>query len=196
MARPVAICWRAAATPCDERVLQRHARQQIQHVLLSGLGQQARELLERRPAPASSQGSSSPRCCPRFPWDDRELPLLFHARTADFRDVTAQATVTYRVTAPGRHGGAHRLRVVPCSGPNRDPRRLMAYWWDGDAQERFWVEIRKAPGIGTELICPTSDEDGGRDPWYELVAQVRAGAVIYHWSAREHRFVGRSEAAS
>ena len=34
------------------------------------------------------------------PVDDRELPLLFHARTADFQDVTVQATVTYRVTDP------------------------------------------------------------------------------------------------
>ncbi|WP_374454243.1 SPFH domain-containing protein [Nocardioides sp.] len=34
------------------------------------------------------------------PVDDRELPLLFHARTSDFQDVTVQATVTYRVTDP------------------------------------------------------------------------------------------------
>jgi hypothetical protein len=31
---------------------------------------------------------------------------------------------------------------------------------------------------------------------YDLVAQVRAGDVIYHWHATEHRFVGRSVAAS
>lgn len=36
------------------------------------------------------------------PVDDRELPLLFHVRTADFQDLTVQATVTYRVTDPGR----------------------------------------------------------------------------------------------
>jgi len=34
------------------------------------------------------------------PVDDRELPLLFHARTADFQEVTVQATVTFRVTDP------------------------------------------------------------------------------------------------
>lgn len=34
------------------------------------------------------------------PIDDRELPLLFHARTADFQDVTVQATVTFRMTDP------------------------------------------------------------------------------------------------
>lgn len=35
------------------------------------------------------------------PVDDRELPLLFHARTQDFQDVTVAATVTYRFTDPG-----------------------------------------------------------------------------------------------
>jgi regulator of protease activity HflC (stomatin/prohibitin superfamily) len=34
------------------------------------------------------------------PVDDRELPLLFHARTSDFTDVTVQATVTYRIADP------------------------------------------------------------------------------------------------
>jgi len=34
------------------------------------------------------------------PIDDRELPLLFHARTQDFQDVTVQATITYRFTDP------------------------------------------------------------------------------------------------
>ncbi len=34
------------------------------------------------------------------PADDRELPLLFHAWTADYQDVTVQATVTYRFADP------------------------------------------------------------------------------------------------
>jgi regulator of protease activity HflC (stomatin/prohibitin superfamily) len=34
------------------------------------------------------------------PIDDRELSLLFHARTADFQDVTVQATVAYRISEP------------------------------------------------------------------------------------------------
>ena len=35
-----------------------------------------------------------------IPIDDREQPLLFHARTVDFQDVTVQATITYRVVDP------------------------------------------------------------------------------------------------
>lgn len=34
------------------------------------------------------------------PVDDRELPLVFHAQTADFQDVAVQATVTFRVADP------------------------------------------------------------------------------------------------
>jgi hypothetical protein len=72
----------------------------------------------------------------------------------------------------------------------------VAYWWDGDPAERYWVEIRKEPGTGTGVWCPTLDEDGSRDPWYELVASVRRDEVVYHWNAREHRFVGRGIAAA
>ncbi|MFG2353498.1 SPFH domain-containing protein [Streptomyces sp. NPDC048521] len=35
-----------------------------------------------------------------IPVDDRELAMTFHARTADFQDVTVQATVTYRIGDP------------------------------------------------------------------------------------------------
>jgi hypothetical protein len=72
----------------------------------------------------------------------------------------------------------------------------MAYWWDGDSTERYWVEIRKVSGIGTELYCPDTRTNGGADPWYELVASVAKGEVVYHWNAHEHRFVGRSVASS
>lgn len=34
------------------------------------------------------------------PVDDRELPLVFHARTIDFQDLAVQASVTFRVTDP------------------------------------------------------------------------------------------------
>jgi regulator of protease activity HflC (stomatin/prohibitin superfamily) len=34
------------------------------------------------------------------PVDDRELPFLFHARTADFQDLAVQGAVTFRVTDP------------------------------------------------------------------------------------------------
>ena len=43
---------------------------------------------------------SLPAVLSEVPVDDRELPLLFHARTADFQDLAVQASVTFRVTDP------------------------------------------------------------------------------------------------
>ncbi|MEU4425208.1 SPFH domain-containing protein [Actinoplanes sp. NPDC024001] len=50
------------------------------------------------------------------PVDDRELPLLFHARTEDFADVTVQATVTYRVSDPAAAAGRLDFSIDPYRG--------------------------------------------------------------------------------
>jgi regulator of protease activity HflC (stomatin/prohibitin superfamily) len=50
------------------------------------------------------------------PVDDRELPLLFHARTADFQDVTVQATVTFRLTDPTVAAGRIDFSIDPETG--------------------------------------------------------------------------------
>src|SRR4051812_30257411 len=68
-------------------------------------------------------------------------------------------------------------------------------WWDGRADERFWIEIRRLKGIGISLSSPNRSANGARNGWYELVSQVTAGDVVYHYNARESRFVGRSVAA-
>lgn len=72
----------------------------------------------------------------------------------------------------------------------------MAYWWESDKAERTWVEIRWIEGIGVGLGSPLTSEDGATNAWYDLVGEVRPGDVVYHWNAREHRFVGRSRVAS
>ena len=51
-----------------------------------------------------------------IPIDDRELPLLFHARTADFQDVTVQTTVTFRVTDPALAASHIDFSIDPDSG--------------------------------------------------------------------------------
>jgi hypothetical protein len=67
-----------------------------------------------------------------IPLDDRELPLLFHARTADFQDVAVQATVrtasstrrwprsasTFRSTPTPVTGGRLPLSRWPEYSPN------------------------------------------------------------------------------
>ncbi len=37
-----------------------------------------------------------------IPCDDRDQPFLFHGRSSDFQDVTAQGTITYRVADPAK----------------------------------------------------------------------------------------------
>ncbi|MEU1607879.1 SPFH domain-containing protein [Micromonospora matsumotoense] len=53
------------------------------------------------------------------PVDDRELPLLFHARTGDFADITVQATVTYRVADPTLAAARLDFSVDPRTGRAR-----------------------------------------------------------------------------
>jgi regulator of protease activity HflC (stomatin/prohibitin superfamily) len=50
------------------------------------------------------------------PVDDRELPLLFHARTSDFQDVSVQLSVTYRAADPPRTASRVDFSIDPRSG--------------------------------------------------------------------------------
>jgi len=51
-----------------------------------------------------------------IPLDDREQALLFHARTADFQDVTVQATVNYRVVDPALAATRIDFGIAPDTG--------------------------------------------------------------------------------
>ena len=53
------------------------------------------------------------------PVDDRELPLMFHARTNDFADVTVQATVTYRIVDPALAASRLDFSIDPRTGVAR-----------------------------------------------------------------------------
>lgn len=50
------------------------------------------------------------------PVDDRELSVSFHARTADFQDVSVQATVTYRISDPATAAARLDFSVDPDTG--------------------------------------------------------------------------------
>lgn len=50
------------------------------------------------------------------PIDDRELPLLFHARTVDFQDVSVQATLTYRLIDPATAATRIDFAIDPDTG--------------------------------------------------------------------------------
>src|SRR5687768_10399286 len=56
------------------------------------------------------------------PVDDRELPMLFHARTHDYQDVTVQLTITYRCTDPETATARIDFSIDPDTGTWRqDP---------------------------------------------------------------------------
>ncbi|MFI9629029.1 SPFH domain-containing protein [Streptomyces sp. NPDC052042] len=50
------------------------------------------------------------------PVDDRELAMVFHARTSDFQDVTVQATVTYRISDPAEAAARLDFSIDPDTG--------------------------------------------------------------------------------
>jgi regulator of protease activity HflC (stomatin/prohibitin superfamily) len=61
------------------------------------------------------------------PLDDREQALLFHARTADFQDVTVQATVNYRVIDPALAATRIDFGIGPHTGlPTGTPLETLA----------------------------------------------------------------------
>lgn len=50
------------------------------------------------------------------PVEDRELPLLFHALTADFQDVTVQSALTYRIGDPAQAAQRLDFSIDPRTG--------------------------------------------------------------------------------
>lgn len=89
------------------------------------------------------------------PVDDRELPMLFHARTADFQDVSIQATVTYRVADPLTASMRMDFSIEPETGT-----------WRSDPLEQLAAVISEtAQQIALDVL--------GRTP----VAEVLAGGV-------------------
>ncbi|HEV2342636.1 MAG TPA: SPFH domain-containing protein [Actinocrinis sp.] len=51
-----------------------------------------------------------------IPVDDRELPLLFRGRTADFQEISVQASVTYRFADPDRAARRLDFALDPVTG--------------------------------------------------------------------------------
>jgi regulator of protease activity HflC (stomatin/prohibitin superfamily) len=104
------------------------------------------------------------------PIDDRELPLLFHARTADFADVTVQATVTYRVSDPGLAATRLDFSIDPDTGT-----------WRGqplDQVAALLAELSQQPAIDLLARLPLTESlTAGIAPVREAVSAALAGDV-------------------
>lgn len=52
-------------------------------------------------------------------------------------------------------------------------------WWDGDAKQRYWMELVNVDTWGSELIAPDT-------PRYDLMRDVRVGDVVLHWVGKNN----------
>ncbi|OIK27427.1 SPFH domain-containing protein [Streptomyces malaysiense] len=121
------------------------------------------------------------------PVDDRELAMTFHARTADFQDVTVQATVTYRIGDPALAAARLDFSVDPDTGAWRGtPLEQLATLLTETAQEHALDALAQTPlsaaltdGVGTvreRLAAGLAAQPRLPDTGIEVVA-VRVVAV-------------------
>lgn len=80
------------------------------------------------------------------PVDDRDQPLLFHGRSADFQDVTAQGVVTYRVADPAALAARVDFTIDLLSGLwRRTPVEAVAALLAQRAERHAWGYIASHP---------------------------------------------------
>ncbi|MFI0982115.1 SPFH domain-containing protein [Streptomyces sp. NPDC021093] len=80
------------------------------------------------------------------PISDRELAMAFHARTADFQDVTLQATVTYRISDPAVAAARLDFSVDPDTGAWRGaPLEQLATLLTETAQQHALDTLARIP---------------------------------------------------
>ncbi|MEU7059783.1 SPFH domain-containing protein [Streptomyces sp. NPDC046197] len=80
------------------------------------------------------------------PVDDRELAMTFHARTSDFQDVSVQATVTYRISAPAVAAERLDFSIDPDTGVWRGaPLEQLATLLTETAQEHALAVLARTP---------------------------------------------------
>src|SRR5260221_6820803 len=83
------------------------------------------------------------------PVDDRELALLFHARTGDFQDLAVQASVTFRVTDPATVCARIDFSIHPDTGRWRGtPLEQLAGLLTETAQQQVLSLIAARPLAG------------------------------------------------
>lgn len=86
-----------------------------------------------------------------LPVDDRELPLMFHARTADFQDIAVQLTVGYRLVAPETVAAHLDFAIDPDSGlwrgtPLEDVGQLL-----GELAQQYALDLLAAMPLETAM---------------------------------------------
>ena len=97
------------------------------------------------------------------PVDDRELPMLFHARTRDYQDVAVQGTVTFRVAQPDLACTRLDFSIDPLTG----------LWRETPLVQLAGLLVETAQQHAAQLLATRSlaaTVDGGVDAVREVVA--------------------------
>jgi regulator of protease activity HflC (stomatin/prohibitin superfamily) len=97
------------------------------------------------------------------PVDDRELPLMFHARTSDFQDVTVQATITYRVTNPATAAGRIDFSIDPETGAWRSTPLDQVAGLLTESAQQYAIDLLAAANLTTAMA-------GGVGPIRSVIA--------------------------
>jgi len=121
------------------------------------------------------------------PVDDRELPVVFHGRSADFQDVQAQGVLTYRVADPRLLAERVDFTLDLTTGQHlRQPLERLALLFAQLAEQHAvgWVSrtpIREVLSEGTERIREAIEAGLAADPALPAmgltVVSVRISAV-------------------
>jgi hypothetical protein len=82
-----------------------------------------------------------------------------------------------------------RVRPTPGRAPDEP-----TYWWDGEPDEKVFMEITRREDIGADLNAPLAARGGAATPGYALVAAVRPGDIIVHYDSRDEEITGVSVA--
>ncbi len=67
-------------------------------------------------------------------------------------------------------------------------------WWDGDTDERFWMETTGRTDLGANLLAPQLDERDSENPGYVLVTEVDDGDIVFHYDRNREAIVAWSMA--
>lgn len=117
------------------------------------------------------------------PVDDRELPMLFHARTHDYQDVTVQVTVTYRCADPETATARIDFSIDPDTGTWRqDPLSQIANTLTESTQQHALkilatLELETAMRTGVEKVKQAISENLTADHIGLEVIDVRVVAI-------------------
>ena len=81
-----------------------------------------------------------------IPCDDRDEPFLFHGRSRDFQDVTAQGTITYRILEPELTAPRVDFTIDPKSGRYlKTPLEQLSELLSQSAQQLAWDYMTATP---------------------------------------------------